>query len=189
MTQEEWKNREEWESYWESRNHPHREMVLKELEGKEFKNVLEVGCASCPMLKRIYDKFGCEVYGIDISEKAIEMGRKNLPQAELKVGSAGKIPFEDNKFDLVVADGVLMYFNSFIIDDVLKEIKRVGKKYFLFVDFHNEKDIEEDGYSIYNYEKLLSDLKFKNIKLTKIPKEVWQGYCWENFGNIMTAEI
>ena len=184
-TQEQWKNLDNWEShYWITRDHAHRDKVIKELKGKKFNSVLEVGCACGPMLKRIYDEFKCEVYGIDISPKAIETGKRLFPEAHFQVGNAKEIPF-DRKFDLVITDAVLIYFNRADVIRVLSEIKRVGKQV-LFMEMHNEKDGRSDDYFVYNYNELLSLLGFKNIKVKKI-LNYWGGPPWGD-AHIITAE-
>ena len=134
------------------------------------------------MLKCLKDEFNCELWGFDISETAIEHAKKNLPDADLRVLDMMKadFPYKNNQFDLVITDATLIYADDNVIENVLREIKRVGGKYFLFIEFHAEKDGLDEGYYIYNYDKLLKELSFKNIKKKKITN--WEGYCWEKYG-------
>jgi ubiquinone/menaquinone biosynthesis C-methylase UbiE len=62
--------------------------------------LLEVGCGEAKRLGYIERQFGLEGYGIEPSEKAIEVAKKN----GLKViqGTADSLPFESGKFDFVV---------------------------------------------------------------------------------------
>lgn len=65
------------------------------------KRVLEVGCGNGWRLKAWRDRYGCEVYGIDPSAKAVKEGNKTLGKA-LTVGTADKLPYPDSCFDVVV---------------------------------------------------------------------------------------
>lgn len=64
--------------------------------------ILEVGCGTGEFLseaKRCFD-----VWGVDISEYAIETGKKNLPDISNRLFTTGimEMPFEDNFFDAIV---------------------------------------------------------------------------------------
>ncbi len=54
-----------------------------------------------------YDKYlvksGCEITGIDISQKHINIARKNVPQAKYIKGDLSNIDFESGSFDAVVS--------------------------------------------------------------------------------------
>ena len=67
--------------------------------------ILEVGCGTCSNLQVIANE-GFMTYGIDISNKAIQIGRKVLNEWEdsidLRTGSMTQLPYKDNKFDAVV---------------------------------------------------------------------------------------
>jgi len=72
-----------------------------------------------------------KIWGIDISEGMLDVGRKKIKQKgldnviELKAGDSENIPFEENKFDAVtVAFGVRNFEN---LEKGLTEIRRVLK--------------------------------------------------------------
>ena len=49
-----------------------------------------------------------KVYGIDLSEHLVEMARQRLGErAEIRLGSAEALPYEDNRFDAVFCTEVL----------------------------------------------------------------------------------
>ncbi len=76
------------------------------------KRVLDVGCGAGTDLVR-FAKGGALVTGVDISESAIELARANFAQqglaADLRVADGEHLPFEDARFDLVFAHGVVQY--------------------------------------------------------------------------------
>lgn len=72
-----------------------------------------------------------EVYGIEISEKGVELARKNGVKAfQLDIDEEDS-PFEDNYFDAVFAGSVIEYL--FDPDHLLEGVRRVLKDRGLFV--------------------------------------------------------
>lgn len=71
------------------------------------KHVLEVGCGAGEMAQRLTQGAGCEVIGTDISERMIDLTRARGIEAMLADVQA--LPFEDGRFDCVVAGWVLYH--------------------------------------------------------------------------------
>jgi len=75
------------------------------------KKILEVGVgAGTDFIQWV--RAGAVAYGIDLTEKAIEHVRRrlevyNLHAADIRVGDAENLPYEDNTFDLVYSFGVI----------------------------------------------------------------------------------
>ena len=108
--------------------HTHKVKLAKRiLSDFKFNNCLDIGCASGYMVSQIANFFPHSKYfGIDIYDKAIDYAKKTYPCVEFKVASAGKLPFKDNTFDLI-----LFYETIEHVEDPkasLEEIKRVLKK-------------------------------------------------------------
>ena len=100
---------------------------------KDGYKVLDVGCGNALMLPFVLEK-GAFYSGLDISEKLIEIARKKYSKeveqekAELVVGSAIELPFQDEKFDFVISFAVLHHIPSKELQEkFFKEIKRVSK--------------------------------------------------------------
>lgn len=66
----------------------------------ENKKILDIGCAKGRFVKRVVEK-GALVTGVDLSEQLINEARKNVPHAQFLVGSATKLPFNDELFDCI----------------------------------------------------------------------------------------
>ena len=72
---------------------------------KQGGKVLDAGCgAGLPFTKYLSDRF--EVIGIDISEKQIELAKKNVPDAQFFAKDMTKLDYPDNFFD-----GILAYYS------------------------------------------------------------------------------
>ena len=84
---------------------------------------------------------GCSVYGIDISEYAIENSKEEVKQKIIR-SSATKLPFEDNYFDLVISINTLHNLHNFDLEKAITEINRVSKlnAYICVESYRNEKE-------------------------------------------------
>lgn len=104
--------------------------VLKDLSTLKIDSVLDVGCGEGFTLKKLKEEGIGETYqGIDYSEKAIEIGKKENPDLKLQSGDVYDLKFKDNSFDLVISTEVFEHLDN--PEKALKEIKRVSKKYIL----------------------------------------------------------
>lgn len=109
--------------------------TLKLLGNIKNKKVLDLGCGPGLYAKILTEK-EAKVKGIDISEKMIELAKKETPKAEFKQGDSENLPYKNKEFDIVVAPLVIGHLKSW--DKTLEEIKRVLKKNGLFVfSIHN----------------------------------------------------
>ncbi len=90
--------------------------------------VLDLGCGN-GRLNQIFKGKNIKYFGIDFSERLIQIARRKHPQKEFKVGEALNLPFSDNFFNKVYSIAVLHHIPSeeFRIQ-FFKEAKRVLKK-------------------------------------------------------------
>lgn len=107
------------------------EKLLELFKIEKDKNVLDIACGKGTTSILIAKKFGCKVTGIDICPELIEeaklLARKSKVDhlIEFKVVDAELLPFNDNEFDVTIAQAMLV-----LIDDktsVIKEALRVLK--------------------------------------------------------------
>jgi ubiquinone/menaquinone biosynthesis C-methylase UbiE len=94
------------------------------------RSVADIGCGTGMWLLE-FAQWGADSHslaGIDLDEDRIAQARRKLPAADLRIGSAGQLPWPDASFDLV---SQFTLFSS-ILDDQLKaevaaEMLRVTK--------------------------------------------------------------
>ena len=97
-------------------------------------NILEIGCAGGDRLIFLKKQFPkCTFYGIDPSKKAVKNKKGN--NINLKVGSADKLPYIDDKFDMQPSKkffliGLVVFFFLFFNQDIL--ISRVVFDFYYF---------------------------------------------------------
>ncbi|MFQ5952349.1 MAG: class I SAM-dependent methyltransferase [Candidatus Omnitrophota bacterium] len=105
------------------------DLIKKYLKKGSEQKVLEVGCGSSIDSHLIAEETKAEVYGIDISEKALKIAKDvslNFEEkVHLSIGDARKLEFANDAFDLVFSQGLLEHFEKPV--DILKEQIRVLK--------------------------------------------------------------
>lgn len=104
--------------------------------------VLDVGCGKGFLLYDFTQVLpGIEVAGIDISSYAIDHAKEEVKDC-LQVGNANSLPFEDNRFDLVVSITTLHNLYCMDFHKALTEMERVGKKnkYLCVESYRNEEE-------------------------------------------------
>jgi uridylate kinase len=100
------------------------------------RNCLDIGCGTGKLVKCL--RFlGVDAYGVDISEHAVELADKDV-RPYLKRGDIVNLPFEDNRFDMVVTYDVLERIERSKIKKALEECVRVSKKYVFHKMFTRE---------------------------------------------------
>ena len=104
--------------------------------------ILDVGCGKGFQLYELTQLLpGLEVYGIDISDYAIENSKEEIKD-RLQVGNANSLPFPDDHFDFVFSITTLHNLHNYDLDKALREMERVGKgnKYLCVEAYRNEEE-------------------------------------------------
>ena len=121
-------------------NYGHAPLTNWGLDLVEFQpgwTMLDIGCGGGATLKRLLKRSeGAQAYGIDISEESVAKARKvNAAVLNKQVfvchGSAEKLPYEDEKFDLVTAVETVYFWPN--LPGCLQEVRRVLKPSGCFV--------------------------------------------------------
>ena len=103
--------------------------------------LLDIGTGHGRLLREIYNiNPEIDLYGLDISEKMIEIARENLEdiQSTLKSGNIRSAPFEDNVFDIVTSTGSLYLWDLPITG--INEIHRILKNGGLALIYESHKE-------------------------------------------------
>jgi len=151
------------------------------LDGKK---VLDIGSGTGSVLVH-FAKAGAIVTGVDISDFAVEMSRKNLEihnlKGEILQNNGETLNYKDNRFDLVVAISTLSYTPNpeRMVQEIHRVLKKRSKAYLavynsnswlnILYKVFNTKSPREDApafnqYSIKQFEELLNC--FSDIEIT-----------------------
>jgi SAM-dependent methyltransferase len=88
--------------------------------------LLDAGCGTGGFLRFAIDSGSfAAACGIDMSEAAIELARKRVPDAELHVAPLRELPFDGSSFDLVTLNDVLQHVHEHEVPQGLAEVRRV----------------------------------------------------------------
>ena len=128
---------------------------------KDTLEVLDVGIGTGQTIDFLNNK-NCNIYGIDISQKMLEIVKEKYPKVETykhDISEGLNNLFKENKFDLVIAGGILEFVKN--IEEVFKDVFKLLKK---------------DGYFVFTYEILISKDKIQN----KREQYISEGYSEKN---------
>lgn len=105
---------------------PMYDEIINRIMNTNAKKILDVGCGTGNVLIKLSGNKDLSLHGLDISEKMIEIAKKNLgDKAELKAGDSEYMPWEDNSFDVIVCNASFHHYPN--PEKVLIEMKRVLK--------------------------------------------------------------
>lgn len=153
--------------------------ILDKISNIRFSNVLDVGCGTGEILKRIKFLYPTALlYGIDISKEMLKQAeKKGLDKSKLFLGDAENLPFENEKFDLLICTDSFHHYPNpqKVIEGFYRVLKTDGYllladfvKPFpvrqlmnIFIPFSNEGDVK-----IYSRNEILSFLKHSGFQNT-----------------------
>lgn len=99
------------------------------LDGRLHGAFLDAGCGTGGLLAwaRAEGTFE-QLCGVDIGREAVELARRAVPDAEIRVAPLHELPFADGSFDVVVLADVLQHVRESELDDGLRELRRVLRR-------------------------------------------------------------
>ncbi|MDQ4080356.1 MAG: class I SAM-dependent methyltransferase, partial [Gemmatimonadota bacterium] len=88
--------------------------------------LLDAGCGAGGFLRwaRTTGAFD-EVAGVDVASAAIDLARRRVPEADLRVAALAELPFEPGSFDVVVTNDVLQHIPLDDVSASVRELRRV----------------------------------------------------------------
>jgi ubiquinone/menaquinone biosynthesis C-methylase UbiE len=92
---------------------------------KKSEKILDVACGLGRLLEACIP-YEANLYGVDISDVAVEKAKLKVPNALIQEGNAEHLDFEDGFFDHITCLGSLERMID--LNKVLSEIHRIGKK-------------------------------------------------------------
>ncbi len=150
-----------------------KRIIPRKLKGKR---ILDIGCGTGIWAEYFYRK-GAEVYGIDISEKMLEMARKRVPKGKFYLGDVTKIPFQNEFFDIVFCSLVLSHVKD--LKKAIREIHRVLEKNGILIISDMHPEVTRKGYII--AWKIEINIKVYHRTFSEILGTIWKYFKIERF--------
>jgi len=108
-----------------------RHHIVREMIGDDKpKKILDVGCNDGLLGQLLLDD-GHEVFGVDVSETALDLARERGLKVERVNLETDKLPFENKSLDVVTACEVIAHIYD--TGHLFREVRRVLKKGGLFI--------------------------------------------------------
>lgn len=109
--------------------------LVNSIEIDNKTKVLDIACGKGSTAFYLAEKYGCQVVGIDISQKLIQEANETCEKKGLSrrvkflVGDAMDLPFDDNQFDVAISQGILVFVDNKTktINEASRVIKNGGK--------------------------------------------------------------
>lgn len=160
--------------------------IIDKLSDIQFSNVLDVGCGTGEILNTIKTLYpAVSLFGIDISKEMLKQAEeKGLNNSRLFLGDAECLPFENEKFDLLICTDSFHHYPNpqRAIDEFYRVLRKGGillladfwkpfpirQLMNLFIPYSNEGDVKI--YSKNEIIKFLEQSNFKNVEYQKMNK-------------------
>lgn len=92
------------------------------------KKILEVGCSTGNLARQIIDMENNSYYGIDISQKYIDIATQSSLKGTFLQMDARKLNFDNEFFDIIMLSSVLHHIDDNVGKNCFREVHRVLKK-------------------------------------------------------------
>lgn len=109
---------------------PRKDQIILSMQHLNIKpkDVLEIGCSNGYRLQYIYKYFNANCVGVEPSKLAIKEGKLQYPNVKFINGTADKLLFDDNSFDLVIIGFCLYLCDRKDLFKIAFEVDRILKK-------------------------------------------------------------
>jgi SAM-dependent methyltransferase len=163
----------------------------KRLPGSGPMTALDVGCGIGANV-HLFNSYGISTTGCDISETAIAVAQNIYPNEKYIVTDGSSLPFEDESFDVVMANSSLDSMTNELCNAVFSEMCRVSKSllYCSFIrgdeigDIHATQDIvcdaeHENGTAqgYFTFEKISQMASSNNLIIVKCDLDIKNVIC------------
>ena len=166
-----------------------KEMKLpQDLKLRSNINILEIGCGTGELANIIQSKTLCNVVGLDISVKFIEIAIQNYSKYNLKfiVNNLTNDDLEKESYDYIVGNGILhhLYYNLETILPILKSLLKPNGKLIFWEPNYKNPYI----YFIFRYKTLRKLAKLEPDEMAFTSNYIFELLLLNGFKNVSVTE-
>ncbi len=88
------------------------DLLLRETELHPGAVVLDVGCGTGTLLKRLANRCEINGYGIDVEKNMINEAKSKCPSMDFQISRCDQTPFESQTFDVIIACMAYHHFDN-----------------------------------------------------------------------------
>lgn len=174
----------------------HKDVIIEFIKRKKIlaKNILEIGCSNGWRLYELSKILKGDFVGLEPSEKAINDGKQKYKNIKFIKGTADKLHFKKNSFDLIILGFFLYLIDRSDLFKIATEVDKILKTegYIFILDFFSENPysnnyIHTNGVESYkmDYGKLFE--WHPNYYL--VSKEIFSHDDYREFPNVLDNRI
>lgn len=135
----EWSARAEpWAELWGDFARPAAERLLAETAVRAGTRLLDIGCGSGELCALAAGR-GAAVSGLDAATGMIEIARRRVPGADLRVGAMEQLPWPDDSFDVVTAINAVQFAAD--VGAAVAEAARVARGLVALCNWGSEREL------------------------------------------------
>lgn len=147
--------------------------------------LLDIGCGMGATVNRLKNEYNLNAYGIDPSQKLIQLGKEKYKDNKLEHGKGEDLPYENSFFKGVLAECTMSLMEDY--EKTLIESKRVLKKDGCFVvsDVYARKTEGLEELQNYNINSCMRGLFDVNVLSNKIKNLGFEIVCFEDWTDLL----
>lgn len=110
---------------------PYKKELIKRVSVKDGDVLLDVACGNGYLLHCLSRKAKTQAFGIDISEKMIEVAKESYPACSFTVQACPPIPYEDESIDIITVSCAFHHFENpqGFVNECFRVLRSGGKVY------------------------------------------------------------
>jgi ubiquinone/menaquinone biosynthesis C-methylase UbiE len=142
-------------------------------------SILDVGCGAGHYLRSLMNRVDPNINytGFDATPYYIELAKKAFPNHSFKIGDIFDISYENNSFDIVICNNVLLHLPpdpSIAINELVRVSKSeviiralFSERNYVIKEIHNNGTFEEYNYfNMYTEEYYIGTLKNQDVRIS-----------------------
>lgn len=128
-------------------------LLDRHTQGRSFQRVLEGGCGTGYLAKRLQERYLWPVFPLDLGADGLRYAARKYGLVRLVQGDVAQLPFDDGTFDLALSMDVIVHFPRGAEQAAFMELSRVLSSGGLCIVRVSALDILRSRHSVFAHER------------------------------------